>query len=228
MNTAVHPPMNITLIAATGRVGQSLLRELVQRGHRVTAVVRNPGKLPQDLVGRIQWVQDDLSDTERLGAVMAGADAVISAYGPPSTDPRYTTDVAYTDELVRVTERLLEAVRRAGVPRLLVAGGCGSLWFAPGVTVLESGHWPEPYRPIATSHMKALAVLRGSAINWTCLSPAMLIEPGERTGRFRLGGDDLIWAEDGSSRISMEDFAVALVDEAERPAHERARFTVGY
>lgn len=134
----------------------------------------------------------------------------------------------YTDQLASVTERAIAAVRKAGVSRLIMVGGAGSLWFSPGVTVLKSGHWPEKLVPIATSHMKAFAALRASGINWTYFSPPMLIEPGVRTGQFRLGGDDVIVDEQGKSRVSFEDYAIALVDELEKPAHERARFTIGY
>ena len=207
--------MNVILYSATGRAGRCILDELISRGHQVTAVVRNPNKLP-DTVNR---VRDDLSSVDRIGEIITGADAVVSAYAPPPDD---------TDQLIGVTERLILAVRKAGGPRLIVVGGCGSLEFSPGVTVLKSGHWPEQYVPIATSHMKAFAALRASGINWTYFSPPMLIEPGVRTGKFRLGGDSLITDEQGNSRVSFEDYAVALVDELEKPAHERSRFTIGY
>lgn len=220
--------MNVILYCATGRAGSCILNELISRGHQVTAVVRNLDKLPAQLPDTVKRVRDDLSNVDRIAEIISGADAVVSAYGPPSSDPRYTSDVTYTDQLVSVTERLIAAVRKAGAPRLIVVGGCGSLQFSPGVTVLDSGYWPEQYVPIATSHMKAFAALRESDINWTYFSSPMMIEPGERTGKFRLGGDDLIVDEQGNSRVSFEDYAVALVDELEKPAHERSRFTIGY
>jgi uncharacterized protein len=99
---------------------------------------------------------------------------------------------------------------------------------SPKATALKSGYWPEQYVPIAISHVKALAALRSSDINWTYFSPPMLIEPGARTGKFRLGGDSRIKDEHGKSRVSFEDYAVALVDELEKPAYERSRFTIGY
>ncbi|WP_024275157.1 NAD(P)-dependent oxidoreductase [Hyphomicrobium sp. 802] len=220
--------MNIALLAATGRAGRTILNELVGRGHQVTAVVRNLDKLPKPLPRGVTPVVDDLTRVDRIAEIIAGADAVVSAYGPPSGDPRYTSDESYTDELVSVTKRLIAAVHKAGVARLIVVGGAGSLTFSPGVTVVDSGYWPPPYVPIARSHMKALAALRASDINWTYFSPPMLIEPGERTGKFRLGEDDLIKDEQGTSRVSFEDYAVALVNELEKPVHERARFTIGY
>lgn len=220
--------MNVVLLAATGQAGSTILNELVNRGHQITAVVRNLDKLPERLPDTVNAVRDDLSRVDRIAEIISGADAVVSAFGPPSSDPRYTSDVTYTDQLVSVTERLIAAVRTAGVSRLFVVGGCGSLQFSPGVTVLDSGYWPEPYVPIATSHMKAFAALKASDINWTYFSPPMLIQPGERTGTFRLGGDNLIMDDQGNSRVSFEDYAVALVDELEKPAHERTRFTIGY
>jgi len=220
--------MKVALLAATGRAGSTILPELISRGHEVIAVARNLGKLPADLPATVKPVQDDLSDADRLAKIIAGADVAVSAFGPSMSDPRYTSDQAYTDQLVDVTERVIAAVEKAGVPRLLVVGGAGSLWFSPGVTVLDSGHWPEQYVPIAKSHVKAFAKLRASRINWTYFSPPMSITPGERTGKFRLGGDDIVKDAEGKNRISFEDYAIALVDELEKPAHERARFTIGY
>lgn len=151
---------------------------------------------------------------------------MVSAYAPPRNDPA---------QLIAVTAREIEAVRKAGGPRLIVLGGAASLEVAPGVTALASGRLPQDWVPIATSHGKALALLKASEINWTYFSPAAFFEPGDRTGKFRLGRDSLIINEKGNraapfenSRISFEDYAVALVDELERPAHLRARFTIGY
>lgn len=216
--------MKVVVLASTGQAGRTVLSELISRGHEVTAVARNPDKLPKS----IHSVRDDLSNADRIAEIIGGADAVVSAFGPPKDDPRFFSDVSYTDMWVGIAERLVAAVRKAGVHRLVVVGGAGSLWFSPGVTVLKSGHWPENLVPIATSHMKAFAVLRASDINWTYFSPPMLIEPGVRTGQFRLGGDDLIVDAQGRSWVSFEDYAVALVDELEKPAYERARFTIGY
>ncbi|HBO3144305.1 NAD(P)-dependent oxidoreductase [Pseudomonas aeruginosa] len=216
--------MKVVVLAATGQAGRTIISELLSRGHEVTAVARTPEKLPSS----INTVKDDLSSSDRVAEIIAGADAVVSAYGPPKDDKRFFSDVSYTDQLATVTERLIEAVKKAGAPRLVVVGGAGSLWFSPGVTVLKSGYWPDILAPIATSHMKAFAALRGSDINWTYFSPPMKIEPGVRTGKFRLGNDDIIKDEQGRNWISFEDYAIALVDELEKPAHERARFTIGY
>ncbi|RVU01187.1 NAD-dependent epimerase/dehydratase family protein [Novosphingobium umbonatum] len=216
--------MKVVVLAATGQAGRTILSELISRGHEVVAVARSPEKLPPSITA----VQDDLSSADRIAEIIAGADAVVSAYGPPKDDKRFFSDEAYTDILATMAGRFVEAVRKAGVPRLVFVGGAGSLEFSPGVKVLDSGRWPEILFPIAKSHMKAFATLRESGINWTYFSPPMLIEPGVRTSKFRLGGDAAIFDENGKSWVSFEDYAVALVDELEKPTHERARFTIGY
>lgn len=207
--------MKVILYGASGNAGSRILHELQSRGHQVTAAVRNPEKLP---VGT-KSVRDDLSNTDRIAEIIAGSDAVVSAYMPPPDN---------TDELVAVTARLVDAVRKAGNPRLIVVGGAASLEVAPGVTLLASGHLPAPWVPIATAHAKTLDLLKSSDIPWTYFSPAGFFEPGQRTGNFRLGKDQLIANDKGESRISFEDYAVALADELEHPAHVRQRFTIGY
>ena len=209
--------MTITMYGATGRAGSRILRELLSRHHRVQAVAREPR--PLELPGALEVLIDDLSDVSRTIEIIRGSDAVVSAYAPPPND---------TDRLVTVTQLLVEAIGRSGVARLLMVGGAGSLEVAPGVTLIESGHLPAEWMPIAQSHSKALEVLKSSTINWTSLSPAAYFEPGERTGRFRLGKDNLIANDKGESRISMEDYAIAIVDEIEQPLHQRSRFSVGY
>ncbi len=162
---------------------------------------------------------DDLSNVDAIAATIKGADAVVSAYAPPPND---------SDALISVTEREIAAVKKAGSARLLVVGGAGLLEVAPGVTLIKSGYLPAEYLPIATAHEKALAVLRKSDINWTYFSPAAYFVPGDRTGKFRLGTKQLIMDAKKESKISFADYAIALVDEIEKPAHERASFTVGY
>jgi hypothetical protein len=207
--------MKVVLYGASGNAGSRILHELQSRGHYVTAAVRNPEKLPAGT----KSVRDDLSNVDRIAEIIAGSDAVVSAYMPPPDD---------TDQLVTVTGRLIDAVRKAGNPRLIIVGGAASLEVAPGVTVLSSGNLPAPWIPIATSHAKALDLLKTSDVPWTYFSPAGFFEPGQRTGKFRLGRDRLIADDKGDSRISYEDYAIALVDELEHPAHIRQRFTIGY
>lgn len=207
--------MNVVLYGATGRAGSRILTELQSRGHSVTAVARNIAKLPATVKAK----QDDLSNVDTIATIIAGTDAVISAYAPPQDN---------TDALISVTERQIAAVKKAGTMRLIVVGGAGSLEVAPGVSLLTSGHLPAEWIPIATSAAKSLKLLQDSDINWTYLSPAAFFEPGTRTGKFRLGVNNLVSDAKGESRISMEDYAIALVDELEKPAHERARFSIGY
>lgn len=214
--------MKIALLAANGRAGSTALNELISRGHQVVAVVRNLGKLPHDLPSNVVTVQDDLSDIDRIVEIISGSDAVVSAVGAPRDSENADTDV-----LVNISERIISAVKKSNVKRLIVVGGCGSLWFSPGVTVLDSGYWPQNLIPIARSHMKLLAALKSSKINWTYVSPPMLIDLGERTGKYRVGNDELIVDDNGKSWISFEDYAIALVDELEEPKHERARISIG-
>lgn len=208
--------MDIVLYGATGKSGSEILKELLRRGHTVTAVVRDPAKLaPQ---AGLAVVKGDLNEpvSEICGATHGKA-AVICAYAPPQDD---------TDQLLPVIRKLSEGVGEK--TRLIVVGGAASLEVAPGVTLLKSGHVPEAWVPIATSHQKALQILKQSEADWTYFSPAVFFEPGERTGKFRLGKDQLITDEKGESRISMADYAIALVDELEQGRHRCERFTIGY
>ena len=210
--------MKVALYGATGKSGSRILKELVSRGHQVIAIVRNPAKLSQPAPG-VLITQDDLSDSKKIAAAVDGAEAVISAYAPPQDD---------VDAIVGVTQRQVEALNHGSKVRLIVVGGAGGLNVAPGVTLIDSGYLPEPFLPIAKAHTKALNVLRASTIDWTYLAPAAYFEPGTRTGKFRLGTDELIANEQQESRISMEDYAIALVDELEKPKHRRQRFSIGY
>jgi uncharacterized protein len=207
--------MKIVLYGATGNSGQRILQELTTRGHEVTAVARNIAKLSST----VKAAKDDLTNVDAIAAIIAGANVVVSAYAPPQDN---------TDALLGVTERQIAAVKKAGVPRLIVVGGAGPLEVAPGVTLIASGYLPEAYLPIATSHEKALGILKRSDVNWTYFSPAGFFEPGERTGKYRLGTTNLIANEEGDSRISFEDYALALTDEIEKPAHERGQLSIGY
>jgi putative NADH-flavin reductase len=217
-----QPPQEIivkvALYGATGKSGSRILKELVTRGHQVIAIVRTPAKLPQPAPG-VLIKQDDLSDPKKIAAAVDGAEAVISAYAPPQDD---------VDAIVGVTQRQVAALNHGSKVRLIVVGGAGGLNVAPGVTLIDSGYLPEPFLPIAKAHTKALNVLRASTIDWTYLAPAAYFEPGARTGKFRLGTDELIANEQQESRISMEDYAIALVDELEKPQHRRQRFSIGY
>lgn len=208
--------MKVAVIGATGNSGQRITAELLKRGHRVLAVVRTPGKVPS--TSGIEIAKSDLSDVAQLIDVLNGADAVVSAYRPPDDD---------TDQIIGTTKRITDAAKK-NKQRLLVVGGAGGLFLAPGVTVIASGHLPEAALPIAKSHEQVYKDLKISGSDWTYFAPAGVFEPGERTGKFRLDKDNLIIDASGSSRISMEDYAIAAVDELEQPEHRGERFTIGY
>ncbi len=209
--------MKVVLYGATGKAGSVILKELVDRGHVVTAAARTPEKVRK--IENVTAVQDDLSDPAKTASIVRAADAVVSAYGPPPDD---------TSQIIGVMDRLVKGIEETDGPRLIVVGGAGSLFVAPGVTLRESGHLPKEWIPIVDAHIEVLRNLKQSGIDWTYFSPAGFFEPGERTGKFRLGKDDLITDAQGNSRISFEDYAIALVDELENPQHHRERFTIGY
>ena len=209
--------MKVVLYGATGKAGSVILKELVDRGHVVIAAARTPEKVRK--LKNVTAVQDDLSDPAKTASIVKAADAVVSAYGPPPDD---------TSQIIGVMDRLVKAIEETDGPRLIVVGGAGSLFVAPGVTLRASGHLPKEWIPIVDAHIEVLKNLKKSSIDWTYFSPAGFFEPGERTGKFRLGKDDLITDAQGNSRISFEDYAIALVDELENPQHHRERFTIGY
>ena len=203
--------MKIAVIGASGNAGSRITAELAGRGHDVTAIVRHPEKV----VGRenVTPVRGDVADQSGLAGLLAGHDAAVSSVRFLDSDPA----------------RLVGAVTESGIGRYLVVGGAGSLDVAPGVRLVTTPGFPAAYKAEAERGAAFLDRLRAeSDLNWTFLSPAALFVAGERTGKFRLGTDQLLTAADGKSSISFEDFAVALADEIERPAHLRQRFTVGY
>jgi putative NADH-flavin reductase len=203
--------VKVALIGASGNVGSRILIELLNREHEVTGIVRHPEKLrPRD---RLIAKQGDLNDEARLAQLLSGHDACISAVRFQSANPR----------------SLIEAVKKAGVKRLLVVGGAGSLEMSPGVQLVDTPDFPEAYKPEALAGRDFLNVLRNEReLDWTFLSPSALFAPGERTGKFRLGTDRLLVDSNGESKISMEDYAIAFVDELETSRRSRQRFTVGY
>ncbi len=208
--------MNIVLYGASGMIGSRILKELLHRGHTVTAVVRNPERVT---VLGAYIVLGDILDPSTVAATAKGREAAISAYAPPRDDAA---------ALWAATHSLLAGLATAGVRRLIVVGGAGSLEVAPGLQLVDTQVFPAQWKAIALAHRDALALLKSSNLDWTCFSPAGLIEPGERTGKFRLGGTQLVTGADGESRISAEDYAIALADELEKPQHVRQQFTVAY
>lgn len=210
--------MNVVVYGATGNSGSEILKELLRRGHKVTGVARKVESLKNH--PEVTAKTDDLSNVDAIAEVIKGADVVVSAYQPPADN---------TDALIDVTKRQIDAVKKAGVSRLVVVGGAGQLEVAPGVTLIKSGYLPAEYLPIALSHEKAAEVLKASSgVNWTYIAPAAYFVPGDRTGKYRTGTNNLVSDEKGESKITFADYAIALVDEIEKPKHERALFSVGY
>ena len=198
--------MRIAVIGATGNVGQRIVAEAEQRGHETVAISRSGGA-----VGNGRAVQADLTDKAGIAAAIEGADAVVLS-------------VKFTDLDV---EGMLDALK--GAKRLLIVGGAASLYVAPGLQLIDTEGFPDFIKVEAEPARQALArIQQEQALDWTFLSPSVFFGPGERTGTFRLGKDELLTAADGKSHISYEDYAVALLDEIERPQHSRQRFTVGY
>lgn len=211
--------MKIALIGASGFIGSALLNEALTRGHLVTALVRHPEKLvPRpNLTGQTT----DVLDTGRLAGQIKGFDAVISAFSGHAQSNTF-------DYYMQGIQSIIAAAKQAGAPTLLVVGGAGSLEVVPGVQLMDTPNFPAAYQATAEGARQALALLRQEPeLNWSMLSPSAMIAPGQRSGKFRLGGDQLLMAADGNSHVSVEDYAMAMLDELEQPAHSRQRFTVG-
>ncbi|MCE8016614.1 NAD(P)-dependent oxidoreductase [Halomonas sp. MCCC 1A17488] len=201
---------NVALIGASGNAGSRILAELSERSHMVTAIARHPERI--DKLPGVMARHGDVHDRAGLADLLSGHDAVISSVHFTATD----------------IDELIGAVRDSGVKRYLVVGGAGSLEVAPGQRLIDQPEFPAEYKAEASAGAAFLERLRTvDDLDWTFLSPSALFIAGERTGNFRLGKDALLSNENGSS-ISFEDYAIALVDELERPAHVRQRFTVGY
>lgn len=214
---------NIILIGASGFIGSAILNEALSRGHQVKAVVRHPEKVTVKN-DKLEVIAGDVKNTATLTGIIKGADAVISAYNPGWSNP----DI-YNDTLSGY-KAIIEAVKNAGVTRLLVVGGAGSLFVKPGVTVIDTGVLPEAILP----GVKGLAEVYynqlkpETSLDWAFFSPAGNIAPGQRTTNYKLGKDDLIVDAKGESNISVEDYAAAMINELETPAHHKTRFTIGY
>lgn len=211
------------LIGASGFVGSAILNELLTRGYQVEALVRNPDNVKvENPLLTVKKV--DVADTGALAADLKGYDTVISAYNPGWTNP----DI-YNLTLQNYP-RILQAAKEAGVKRLLIVGGAGTLFCAPGLRVVDSGAIPAEImggvKSLGEFYLNILDNER--AIDWVFFSPAGNLEPGEARGNYRLGKDDLIVDAEGNSHITVGDYAKAMVDELETPDHHQERFTIGY
>jgi putative NADH-flavin reductase len=203
--------MKIAVIGASGNAGSRITAELAGRGHQVTAIVRHPERVAAH--ANVTATKGDLMDQSGLARLVTGHDVAISSVHFLASDP----------------VKLIAAARESKVGRYLVVGGAGSLEVSPGVRLVTTPSFPVAYKAEAEAGAAFLDLLRAEQeLNWTFLSPSALFVAGERTGKFRLGTEQLLTAADGKSWISFEDFAVALADEIERPAYIRRRFTVGY
>lgn len=215
--------MKIALIGATGFVGAAVLAELFERGHDVTAIVRNPARLPAH--PRLAARAGDVADSAFVADAVRGHDAVVSAFNPGWDAPDLY------ERFMQGSAAIARGVEAGGVRRLLVVGGAGSLFVAPGVQLVDTpqflDHVPPNIVPGARAARDFFNELRASTtLDWTFLSPPALLNPGARGGGYRVGGDDLPMDGAQPAGITVGELAVAIVDEIERPAHVRARFTV--
>ena len=214
---------NVLLIGATGFVGSAVLNELVSRGHKVTAVARNVEKVAKSEL--VDVVKEDVANVDAIVKLAEGKDAIISAYNPGWTNPDIATLISEN------YPKILSAAKKSGVERLLIVGGAGTLFCAPGLRVVDSGAIPEEImggvRPLGDFYLNIL--MNENDIDWVFFSPAGVFDQqGKKTGNYRLGKDDLIVDVEGNSHISVQDYADAMVNELEKPAHHKERFTIGY
>ena len=216
--------MKIALIGASGFVGSAILKELLQRGHSVTAIVRNKEKIPA--IENLSVVSANVLDENETVKALAGHDAVVSAYNAGWTNPNLYNDFLTGSKAIQ------SAVKKAGIKRLIVIGGAGSLFIAPGKQLVDTADFPQDYKPGALGARDYLNILNEETeLDWTFLSPAIEMHPGtsgERKGIYRTGSENPLFDSNNRSYISVEDLAVAVVDELEQPAHIRKRFTVAY
>lgn len=216
--------MRIAIIGASGFVGSKLLKEALDRGHKVIAIVRHPEKITiqhPDLVKKGM----DVFQTEELSSALKGYDAVLSAYNAGWANDNYVFD------FITAAKSIQEAVKKAGIKRLLVVGGAGSLEISPGVQLVDSPQFPAAYKSASMAVRDYYEMLKQEKeLDWTFVSPAINILPDQpgRTGKFRLDTDHPVLDENFESRISVEDLAVAILDELENNQFIKKRFTMGY
>ena len=216
-NDRIQPLMKIAVLGAWGNIGKRIVAEALHRGHAVTGIARNPAAANPP-VERFRVAAADVTDAASLAEAIAGHDVVVGAVGPAhGTAPSLPADAARS---------LPAAARAAEVKRIVVIGGAGSLLVAPDLQLVDTPDFPPAWRPVALAHRDALALWRAvSDLDWTYVSPAAMITPGARTGNYQSGDDLLLVDAEGQSRISMEDFAVAVLDLVEQGSHKRQRVT---
>jgi len=213
--------MKLAIIGATGFVGRVVVNEALARSHEVTAIARHTKDLPTN--NHLHIALGDVTNTEWLSQTLKGVDAVISAFNPGWTDPDLYAN------FVNGSNAILKAVETSGVKRFLAVGGAGSLEVAPGVELIDTPQFPAEIRPGAQGARELRDALRaGSPLDWTVLSPAAMLAPGQRTGNFRLGTTSLLMNGDAPANISVEDLAVAILNEIEQPQFIKQQFTAAY
>jgi len=217
--------MKIALIGASGFVGSAVLKEALSRGHEVTAIVRNPEKIKTENKN-LRKRKANALNAEEVAQAVQGHDVVINAFNPGWTNPNIYK------EFLQGAQAIQEGVRKAGVKRLFAIGGGGSLYIAPGLQLVDSPQFPGEWKQGALAARDYLDMIKEEKeLEWTFLSPSIEMHQGTsgiRKGSYRKGGDEPVFDEKGRSRISVEDLAVAIMDEVERPQHIRQRFTVAY
>ena len=210
--------MKILILGAEGAIGASLVAEALKRKCEVTVLLQDPSLLQEEHAA-LHVRTGDMLAPGAIADAAKGCEAILSAFG---TQPG---EGALLPEAARL---ILEGAENAGVERVIIAGGSGTLLTAPGVRVMDAPDYPEELLPVAQAHAEAYEIFAASELEWTYVSPAAWIEPGKRTGNFRVGMSMLVTDEDGHSRISVEDFAAAIIDELDDPNFIRSRFTVAY
>jgi uncharacterized protein len=218
--------MKIALIGASGMIGSRILAEALQRGHQVTGIVRNPEKI--DAHKNLTTKKADVLQADELARILSGHDAVVSSLNPA----RGVAGPEAFDVTFAGHKSVLAAVKKSGVKRFVSVGGAASLKTPAGIEFIDSPDFPaayEPYKPGIRGLREFYNWLKKEPdLDWVFISPSVIIAPGERTGKFRIGKDDVLYGSDGTSKISAEDYAIGLVDELERPQHHRERITIGY
>ncbi|WP_426671725.1 NAD(P)-dependent oxidoreductase [Mucilaginibacter sp. McL0603] len=214
--------MKIAIIGATGFVGSAVLNEALHRGHEVTAIARNVDKITTKNA-KLKAISADADDSSNLAKILAGNDAVVNTFNAGWTNPNLYND------FIKGCEAIQQATKLSGVKRLLVVGGAGSLEIAPGVQLVDTPEFPVQWKSGATAARDYLNTIKKEKdLDWTFLSPAIQLHPGKRTGVFRLGTDQPVFDDKNQADISVEDLAVAIIDELEENRFIKRRFTVGY
>ncbi len=210
--------MKLIIFGPTGTIGSRILNEALLRGHALTAVTRDPSRFSVSHE-KLTVIAGNVLDPDMVADLVKDHDAVLSAIGSGGSS---------VETIAKAAHSLSNGLSRAGIRRLIVVGGAGTLEVAPGVQLVDSPNLVEAYRPLALAHREAYNVYKASDLDWSFICPAAEIAPGERTGKFQVGADHLLTNDRGESRISAEDYAIAFMNEVEQPKYIHHRMTVAY